>query len=167
MWAAAPGDTITFDPSLTGQTIILTQGELFIDKDLTIAGLGQAQLTINGNQASRVFFVNWGITATIQDVTISGGFTFGPGGGIYNSGTLTLSHCTLSGNSAGLSGMTHERRLALAEQHYRTTRELRQCGFAVRSVDLRPETATQSLRYENQNSHLFGRAGHDCRRRRR
>src|SRR5262245_18676850 len=36
--AAGNGDTIVFAPSLTGQTIILTSGELAINKSLDIEG---------------------------------------------------------------------------------------------------------------------------------
>src|SRR5437899_2101025 len=45
---ASSGDTITFDPSLAGQTITLTSGELAIDKSLDIGGLGADQLTVSG-----------------------------------------------------------------------------------------------------------------------
>jgi hypothetical protein len=45
--------------------------------------------------------VNNGVTATMQDVTISNGFVADDGaGGIGNFGMLTLSHSTLAGNSA-------------------------------------------------------------------
>src|SRR5438105_15256393 len=44
---ASSGDTITFDPSLAGQTITLTSGELVIDKSLDIEGLGADQLTVS------------------------------------------------------------------------------------------------------------------------
>src|SRR5947209_18708959 len=40
---ASSGDTITFDPSLAGQTITLTSGQLVIDKSLDIEGLGADQ----------------------------------------------------------------------------------------------------------------------------
>ena len=43
-----PGDdTITFDPSLNGQTILVTEGELEVGGDsLTIEGLGADDLTV-------------------------------------------------------------------------------------------------------------------------
>src|SRR2546423_1440006 len=44
---AAPGDTITLDPALAGQTIALTQA-LRIDKSLTIEGPGPDQLALSG-----------------------------------------------------------------------------------------------------------------------
>src|SRR5437899_982603 len=44
---AAPGDTITFQPGLTG-TIKLGRGHLVIDKALTIAGPGASVLAVDG-----------------------------------------------------------------------------------------------------------------------
>src|SRR5260370_24675236 len=65
---ASSGDTITFAPSLAGQTITLTSGELAIDKSLDIEGLGADQLTVSGNDASRVFDISGGgLTVTIAD----------------------------------------------------------------------------------------------------
>ena len=52
---ASNGDTIHFAPSLAGQTITLTSGELLIKNSLTIAGPGAGNLTVSGNHASRVF----------------------------------------------------------------------------------------------------------------
>ena len=52
---AKNGDTILFAPSLNGQTITLTSGELLIKRNLTIAGPGAGNLTVSGNHASRVF----------------------------------------------------------------------------------------------------------------
>ena len=43
------GDTIVFAPSLDGQTITLTSGELAISKSLDIAGPGAGSLAISGN----------------------------------------------------------------------------------------------------------------------
>jgi hypothetical protein len=96
--AAVSGDTINFDPSLVGQTITLTSGELAITKSLDIEGLGANQLAISGNGASRVFDISSGVTAAIDDLTISGGRAVGQGGGILNAGTLSLAHVIVSHN---------------------------------------------------------------------
>src|SRR5438105_13690216 len=45
--AANDGNTIQFDPALNGQTIMLTSGELVIDKNITISGPGPALLTVS------------------------------------------------------------------------------------------------------------------------
>jgi hypothetical protein len=101
---ASDGDTIRFDPSLNGQTITLTSGELSVNKNVTISGPGAGQLSVSGNAADRVFHISLGKTVTISGLTILNGSAPAPnrwGGGIYNEhATLTLNHCTISGNSA-------------------------------------------------------------------
>jgi large repetitive protein len=103
---ACPNSTITFDPAAFNPaagpyTITLTSGELQINKNLTIIGQGANTLTINGNNASRVFNILTGNIVTITDLTIANGkVTNNNGGGILNSGTLTLNNCNLYGNSA-------------------------------------------------------------------
>ena len=52
--AANPGDTINFAPSLNGQTITLSSGELLLNKSLTIDGPGAGQLAISGG-------LTWGV----------------------------------------------------------------------------------------------------------
>jgi hypothetical protein len=101
--AAKSGDTIVFAPSLDGQTITLTSGELLIKKNLTIAGPGAGELTISGNTASRVFEVAQKENVALSGLTISNGLAV-EGGGIENYGTLTLSAGTLSGNTANDEG---------------------------------------------------------------
>src|SRR5262245_1477811 len=105
--AAKSKDTIVFDPSLKGQTITLTSGQLEISKSLTIQGLGAGQLTVSGDSLSRVFQVDQKVTVTLSGMTISNGYAgyLGnlysyDGGGILNLGTLTVRSCTLSGNHA-------------------------------------------------------------------
>jgi hypothetical protein len=101
--AASNGDTIVFDESLSGSTIHLdpAKGELFIDKDLAILGLGADNLAVSGDiSMSRVFEVAAGTTDTISDLTIKDGFSSQDGGGILTSGTLTISDSTITGNSA-------------------------------------------------------------------
>lgn len=107
---AAAGDTIDFAPLFNSpQTITLTAGELLIDKNLTINGLGANLLTVNQSSGQRIFR----IAAGNYDVTLSGlrvadgfGNVTGPrvvsqGGGIFNAstGTLTITNSTLVGNT--------------------------------------------------------------------
>lgn len=100
---AQHGDTITFDPDLAGQTITLTSGQLLINKNLTIRGLGASQLTISGNHDSSIFHVNVDVTAEIHGLTLrDGNAPFG--GAIFSEGSLTLSSMTLHGNSANVGG---------------------------------------------------------------
>ncbi len=110
--AAHNGDTIKFAPSMAGQTITLTTGELLIKQNLTIAGPGAGQLTVSGNNASRVFEVAKNATVALSGLTISNGYvvsalaksgydtTNGRGAGILNHGVLTVSGSTLSYNKA-------------------------------------------------------------------
>jgi CSLREA domain-containing protein len=97
--ALAGADAITF--SVAG-TITLTSGELAVTQDLTIKGPGARALTVDANQASRVFEIRGRVTLdglTIANGKVSGG-TFNDGGGILNFGTLTITNSTLTGNSA-------------------------------------------------------------------
>jgi Chlamydia polymorphic membrane protein (Chlamydia_PMP) repeat len=101
------GDTIHFG---VAGTIILTTGELLVDKSITINGPGSDNLTVDGNLASRVFHVSSGVTAAIAGLTITNGTGWADeltntGGGIYNDhATLALDNCTVSGNYAGYGG---------------------------------------------------------------
>ena len=112
-------DTITFDPSLQGETITLTSGDLVITDEVNIEGLGDEQLAVSGNNNSRIFTIDDGNDSTQIDVTISGltikdGLATGEleenffdrnGGGIFNRENLTINNSTISGNSAdGLGG---------------------------------------------------------------
>jgi len=102
------GDTIDFDPALKGQTITLTSGELAIDTNITITGLGANLLAVSRVQNAspfRVFHVLPARTAVIQALTISNGLAQpGFGGGILNEGSATVVNCDVSGNSATASG---------------------------------------------------------------
>ncbi len=106
---ALPGDTISFNNALSGQTILLGT-EIPLDKDVTIdATLLPAGLTVSGNNVTRMFYVNYGVTASITGMTLINGNSVGAassgdGGAIDNNGTLTLSRCTLSGNTCTAGG---------------------------------------------------------------
>jgi hypothetical protein len=65
--ATQPGtDTIEFDPSLTDGAIELLYGQITVNSDVEIAGLGSDKLTIEAQGSSRVFYVNSGIAATVS-----------------------------------------------------------------------------------------------------
>ena len=100
--AAQSGDQVVFDPSLAGQTITLTSGQLAITKSLDIEGPGADELAVSGNHASRVFSVSGGVTVTIAGLTITDGRVVGEdGGGILNVGsTLILARDVLSHKQA-------------------------------------------------------------------
>ncbi len=94
--------TIEFQPGLTG-TITLTSGEIWITGNMTINGPGASVLAISGNNASGVFNVT-SLGATISGLMIKEGKVSGLGGGINNSGNLTLSDIILSNNKATQGG---------------------------------------------------------------
>ena len=100
-------DTITFDVSLAGQTVFLNS-ELLISDDVTIIGLGSDQLTISGNNNSRIFNVDDGDAETTIEVSISGlTLTKGyaeEGGAILNNEILSITDSTISANEAILNG---------------------------------------------------------------
>ncbi len=113
-WAVAQADaatsssTIELELGTSPATITLAQGQLELSNiayPTTIYdGLGQGPVTISGNNASEVFQIDPGVTVGLTGLTITGGSTNGYGGGLSNSGTVNLSDCTISGNSAFIGG---------------------------------------------------------------
>ncbi|MFO0952510.1 MAG: choice-of-anchor Q domain-containing protein [Isosphaeraceae bacterium] len=105
--------TILFDPTVfaTPQKITLTNGPLKltgVTGNERIIG-PSAGLTIDGNGSSRVFQVDPNVTASLSGLTITGGQAGGDdhnhGGGLANyGGTVTLTDCTVTGNSANGRG---------------------------------------------------------------
>lgn len=92
---------INFASDVTG-TITLTNGELLIGNSLSVLGPCANHLTISGNDSSRVFNIPAGVIANLSGLTIAHGSAVVPnyGGGIQNNGTLTLTNCVLTANSA-------------------------------------------------------------------
>ena len=105
--------TIQFASGLDGQTIILTEGGLGLTSGTGATTInGGGEVTISGS-GTTVLHVNAGATAVFTGLTISNGqgnsnnyegAVSSAAGGIFNQGTLTLIHCTISHNSAGFSG---------------------------------------------------------------
>jgi hypothetical protein len=128
-WAignAASGSTISFAPSLAGQTIILTDTLEIPNKQLRLQGPGARRITISnakhgivvddrasvtltnliftgGKSNSVALFINMG-NLTLTNSTVSDNSASQGGGGIYNSGSLTLTNSTVSDNSSEYGG---------------------------------------------------------------
>ena len=67
------GDTITFDPSLAGQTITLTT-QLNIDQDVTIDGSGlNPPVVLSGGNTTRIMQIIFFANVTISNLTFTQG----------------------------------------------------------------------------------------------
>ncbi|MGA2706193.1 MAG: choice-of-anchor Q domain-containing protein [Isosphaeraceae bacterium] len=106
--AAGTSDTISFDPSLGGDTIALTQGQL------ELSGAGTGTITIDGSSpstpvtlearsGSRLFQIDSGVQAAIANLNIGNGYA-DVGGAILNGGTLSVSNASVSDSSASSGG---------------------------------------------------------------
>ncbi|WRH68883.1 MAG: right-handed parallel beta-helix repeat-containing protein [Planktothrix sp. GU0601_MAG3] len=120
---AQPGDIIQFDSSLANQsnpTILLTSGQLNINKSITIDGLISSatpgKVTISGNNQFRVFELQVSpqfqpTNTTLKNLIIANGKAqgideAGSGGGIRMQGStnLTLEDSELNNNIAQFGG---------------------------------------------------------------
>jgi predicted outer membrane repeat protein len=99
--ASAGTDTITI--TATG-VIVLSSMLPAITDTLAINGPGASLLNISGNNAVRVMQVNAGVSVNLSNVAIANGNVPSSGGGIYNTGTLTLTYTTFYSNTATNSG---------------------------------------------------------------
>ncbi|MEH2083719.1 MAG: DUF4347 domain-containing protein [Nostoc sp.] len=129
--ATAGDDTITFGgvfKDTTPDIITLTSGQLKITDDVTILGTGASNLTVSGNNTSRVFeisglgrdvsidglkvangndsgiLVNNNTLLILTNSNVSNNTATSNGGGINNKGTLKLTNTNVSGNTATYSG---------------------------------------------------------------
>jgi hypothetical protein len=111
---APDGATIQFDASIAGQTIVLTTGEIAIEKTLTIEAPVPAGMTISGNLSSRVFRVAPDGDVVFRNLSIVNGRS-SSGAGVFNEGTLIIDHTLLANNEAdadggglGITGMANQ-----------------------------------------------------------
>jgi CSLREA domain-containing protein len=129
---ATPGnDAIAFGGVFTDSipdVITLTSGQLTITDDVTILGTGASNLTVSGNNASRVFeilgfgkdvsidglkiangndsgiLINAYTVVSLTNSNVSNNTTASQGGGINNKGTLKLTNTNVSDNTATSDG---------------------------------------------------------------
>jgi hypothetical protein len=116
-YAVAHANNGDFIDIQTTSPIVLTQGEIYLAKNVTIdsAIVSTASLaTISGNNNSRIFEIDPSANVTLVHIRMiegdaafgiasTGGIpaTEGYGGAILNQGTLALTGCSLQGNTAG------------------------------------------------------------------
>jgi|GEM_PF-1379941 len=116
------GSTITINGTITatkdGSGETANWGEILIDKNLTIkgkTGAGSDKLDANssvlGADAHRIFNVATGKTLTLQNLTLKNGQgsgSTGNGGAVYTKGgSVEMTLCTLIGNEAGNGGAVY------------------------------------------------------------
>jgi hypothetical protein len=97
--------------AFSGDSILIAAAtypeNLIIDVSLSIVGSGPHITTIDGGGANTVLTIpNSGTTVTLSNVAVINGHSV-DGGGIYNSGTLTVWNSIISGNSLGSCILTY------------------------------------------------------------
>ncbi len=90
---AAAGDTVNVAGGTYAERVT-------VGKSLTIMGSGAGRTTIDGSRGGTVVTVSTGAVVSIAEVAITGGLASPDGGGIKNSGTLTLTNVIVSDNAA-------------------------------------------------------------------
>jgi hypothetical protein len=106
--ALAGGGTVTFACDGT----ITLSNTLVIAANTVLNGNGHV-VTVSGNNAVRVFYVNAGVSFTLQNLTVANGLVIGTNGvvmgepgedasgaGIFNNGTLTILNCSFQNHVA-------------------------------------------------------------------
>ena len=86
----------------SGGTVYVANGtykeHIILNKSLNLTGGSQTNTVIDGTRNGTVITINPGMIVDISNFNIQKGFaTYG--GGIYNSGTLTLNNCTITQNT--------------------------------------------------------------------
>ena len=101
--------TAAVNAATNGDTITIGYGnyhehDITIGKNITINGTGSSLVTINGDDTSRIFNINTGVTVSISGMTVTHGHVNSGGGGIYNAGSLTLNNVIVTNNYAYYRG---------------------------------------------------------------
>jgi hypothetical protein len=95
---AVNGDTIDFAPTLDGQTIVLTSGQLNIQSAISIVGPGAGLLSISNPKGLILQNIAIG-PVSVSGLTIRDGSGGDQAGGVRNEGTLLLQACVVTNNS--------------------------------------------------------------------
>ena len=95
------GATISFDPGLNNETILLGGESLMIDRAITIDASPLNSLTVDGGGRSGVFYIYGDSEDRVEliGLDITGGLA-GYAGGIFSKSTLALRDCRLVDNTS-------------------------------------------------------------------
>lgn len=102
---AGAGAVVTFATNLAGRAVLLTSGQLRLDRSVTVdASALVGGVRIDGNRGGRVFYVETNAVVVLNGLTITNGFLTASdsttwGGGIENRGNLALRRCVVAGNA--------------------------------------------------------------------
>jgi len=107
---ANSGDTIIFASNVS--TVSLTSGQITIDKSLAINGGSDTnqKITIDGNNNSRIFYVDMGCELSISNLILTGAYCNILGGvsggavGVDAYGAFIANNCEFSNNTAWFGG---------------------------------------------------------------
>lgn len=95
------GNVIEFDPTIDGSTITLLQGQIEIDQPMQISATEQ-NITISGNDTSRIFFINETGSVSLDSFTLTKGKAGAGGAAVRTSGSeVSLSNIVVVANSGG------------------------------------------------------------------
>jgi hypothetical protein len=98
---ATAGETVTFSvPCPPGSPIVLSD-TIDLTRNITISGPGPNSMIVSGGFTSGVFAVATGVAADMSGLTVEDGDTY-DGGGIHNSGDLTVTDSRVEGNQGGV-----------------------------------------------------------------
>jgi hypothetical protein len=105
------GGTVAFDSGLSG-TITLTSGQLDVGKGMTIDGPGAQELTVSGNDSSRILDVTGAGDVELSRLTLTRGrfvapmFTEGHGGAVRKNGAgrLTIRDAQITDSTTSANG---------------------------------------------------------------
>ncbi len=97
------GGIVRIAPTLLGQTILLTQGEISVESKEVTLWSESPGCTISGNNASRILNIAASAWVNAQGITLKSGLSASgqSGGAINNAGNCVLTNCALTQNASG------------------------------------------------------------------
>lgn len=112
--AADEGAVITVKNRIAASSAAGNNGEIVINKNITIQGTNKTSETLNAGSFSRIFRVKDGKTLTLQNITLTGGNTQNEpagnknGGGVYiENGSCTMANVLLVECTADAGGAVY------------------------------------------------------------